>query len=92
MGYKPKDDNGFYNGNPLVKAAGAKHEFTLGEINELKKCISDPVISLTILSKLLVLIRGLCCLSCTPIRSESLTQSTRIDSRSVNCFVKPVNL
>ena len=42
MGYKPRDDNGFYNGNPLVKAAGAKHEFTLEEINELKNCINDP--------------------------------------------------
>lgn len=42
MGYKPRDDNGFYNGNPLVKAAGAKHEFTLDEIQQLKKCINDP--------------------------------------------------
>lgn len=42
MGYKPRDDNGFYNGNPLVKAAGAKHEFTLDEIQQLKNCINDP--------------------------------------------------
>lgn len=42
MGYRPRDDNGFYNGNPLVKAAGAKHEFTLDEIQQLKNCINDP--------------------------------------------------
>ena len=39
---KTEADSRFYNGNPNVKAEGAQQSYSLDQVKQVQRCISDP--------------------------------------------------